>query len=379
MDVRLDRQRDPGVRRDRQQPLQARRRLRQRLSPPLPRIDHARQHEDHADAGALAEAHRLLQVGDVLIEVPRDRRDCGRQASRRRDDRGREDRSRVLSTSSATRSGSAEKLRLVERRPVKIADVKRVDAERLRDACRLLQRAGRQRPRSERELERPSDLLHPAARGGAIHRIEHLDRAHAGLARRAVVRSSRPRQRSTSTRSGCVAGVARHRRALSAITSSLPSRRRSSSRSRSMSSRSMPSEPKMRRSICTGLTLRKRRGAGKRGRRTAGEAHHRRIVIVDAGRRLVRSARRLPAARDRRCGKAGRADARVGPSRSRRRLRIGPGRGRRAEHRAFRLHHRLSREEIVERIRHLQDDVLDPADPVASRRASSVQGLKFQP
>ena len=44
------------------------------------------------------------------------------------------------------------------------------------------------------------------------------------------------------------------------------------------------------------------------------------------------------------------------------RLRVGPGRGRRAEHRALRLLHRLAGEEIVERIRHLQDDVLDPPD-----------------
>ena len=61
-------------------------------------------------------------------------------------------------------------------------------------------------------------------------------------------------------------------------------------------------------------------------------------------------------------------------------LRVGPGRGRRAEHRAFGLLHRLAGEEVVERVRHLQHDVLDPADARApSRRASATQGLKFQP
>ena len=112
VDVRLDGERDPCVRGNRQEPVQARGRLRQRLPAPLPRIDDARQHEDHADAGAHAEADRLLQVGDVLIKVPR----IGKIAVRERRaeeviEAGKIDPER-LETSSATRSGSASSFAL---------------------------------------------------------------------------------------------------------------------------------------------------------------------------------------------------------------------------------------------------------------------------
>ena len=200
MDVRLDGQRDPRFGGNGQEPLQARGRLRQRLLAPLPRIDDARQHEDHADAGAHAEADRLLQVGDVLVEVS----GIGQIAVRERRaeeviEAGQIDPERLDLVGDALRLG--QQLRLVERRPVEIADVERIDAERLRDRRRFAEIAGRQRPGRERELEGHHTFsMRPLSADRYI--ASSTSTARMPTSPGALFSTFTPRQRPTSTRSG---------------------------------------------------------------------------------------------------------------------------------------------------------------------------------
>ena len=125
----------------------------------------------------------------------------------------------------------------------------------------------------------------------------------------------------------------------------------------------------MRRSICTGLPFGKVAAPESDARRASGEAHRRRVVIVDAGRRLAGQGEHRARLE---IGDAEQEAERVNelaPAEAAGALRIGPGRGWRPEQRALRLLHRLPGEEIVERVRHLENDVLDPPD--AARRGAA--------
>ena len=124
----------------------------------------------------------------------------------------------------------------------------------------------------------------------------------------------------------------------------------------------MPSEPKMRRSICTGRPFGKVAEPDSDPLAPFAKTDSGRVVVVDAGRRFAGDREHLAR---RQIGDAEEEPERVdelAPAEPAGALRVGPGRGRRAEHRALGLLHRLAGEEVLERVRHLQDDVLDPAD-----------------
>ena len=118
----------------------------------------------------------------------------------------------------------------------------------------------------------------------------------------------------------------------------------------------------MRRSICTGRPFGKVAEPDSDPLAPFAKRTRGRIVVVDAGRRFAGYRENLGR---REIGDAEQEPERVdelAPTEAARPFRVGPGRRRRAEHRALGLLHRLAGEQVLERIGHLQDDMLDPAD-----------------
>src|SRR6185437_15465166 len=108
--------------------------------------------------------------------------------------------------------------------------------------------------------------------------------------------------------------------------------------------------------------LRQSGGAGQRAHGAAGEAHDRRVVVVDIRPRLAGESEHFARLEVDDAKEEAERVNELAPAETAGALRIGPGRGGRPEHRAFSLLHRLAREEVVERVRHLKDDVLDAPD-----------------
>ena len=360
--MRLHRERDPLVGSNRQQALQARGGLRQRFLPPLPGIDDSGQYEDNANPGGLAEPNRLLQVRDILVEVLRVGEVAVRQCrAEEMVEAGQRDAELQNLIGDPLRLG--QNPRLVERWSIKIADVDRPDAQRFRNAGRLLQAAGRQRPRRQRELEdhrtRSSHSFHSPALGGSINSVEHFHRALADNPRCGILgRAAKAEVNKHAEGLGAfVAAIARleHDHLVLAVAAA------ESKPLRSMSSSSMPSLPKMRMSICTSRPF----GSVAAPRGTPSrrlEPHYRRVVIVD--RRWGFSRHRKDRLRLQ-VGDLEKQSERMdelAPAEAAGGLRVGPGRGGRAKHRTFGLQHRPARKKIIQRIRHLQHDVFDLAN-----------------
>ncbi len=172
----------------------------ERVGTPLAGIADTGQHEDDPDPGVLAEAHRLLQVGNILVEVARvGEVAVGKRRAEEVIEARRVDAERFDLVGDALRLG--QEPRLVEGRAIEVADVERADAEHRGDAGRLRQRAGRQRPGSESQFERHQTAsMRPLA-------AERYIASRTSIARRptspgAPFTVDRPRQRSTSTSIG---------------------------------------------------------------------------------------------------------------------------------------------------------------------------------